>query len=499
MLRTIISVVISAVLLVMAFPQVNWSVLAWMGLVPWLLMLDKQSPRAAFGWSFLAGFLFFFGTLGWFIYVTYVGALVLIAYLSLYFALFGLAYRFFKHLPTLSRILVLSSVWVALEFLRAHCISGFSWASLAHSQYQNIYLIQMADITGFYGVSFLIIAVNILITLTIQQVKDYKKNSITKSQVVVFILILIAFAYGLWRVQSFPQPSKEVAIGVVQPNIHQDMKWDERLQPWIVQKTINLTAPLAHYNLDLIVWPETSLPGVVNQVPELFEVIKANAKQITTPILMGAITDQEQQYFNSAYMIDANGKVQSRYDKIHLVLFGEYIPLRPYLNWLANLVGLEDFTSGKKYTQMKTGRDETPFGVLICFEDTVGYVWRNFTNQGAQFFVNMTNDAWFKDTKAPYIHLSAAILEAVANKRALVRSANTGVSGFIDPFGRIISLAQDGAHKKTFINAYANARVPAVTHKTFYTKYADVFAYMCFLGILVGVIQRRKLCRLKKS
>ena len=485
--RTIISVCLSAVLLVLAFPQVQWSVLAWVGFVPWLLVLESKRARAAFGWSFLAGFLFFAGTLGWFVYVTSVGAVVLIAYLALYFAFFGLAYHFFKGLPVVLRIMVLSSVWTVLEFLRAHLISGFSWASLAHSQYNNIFLIQIADITGFYGVSFLIVAVNLLLVFGIQRVKG-----IRQAQVMVIALILVALGYGYGRMGTFPTSTRQVSVGIVQPNIHQDMKWDPSLQPWIVQKTINLSERLSKEKLDLIVWPESSLPGVVNQVPALMDVIAQSAVQMKTPVLMGAITDENQQYFNSAYLISSSGEMQSRYDKIHLVPFGEYIPIRSVLGWLGNIVGLEDFTAGREHTLMRVGRDKVLFGVLICFEDTLGYLRRDFTNAGAEFFVNMTNDAWFKDTKAPFLHLAAAVFGSVENKRALVRSANTGVSVFIDPFGRVVGYVEDAAHKRTFISATAFNSVPAVTTKTFYTKYADVFTCGCFMVILVGLLKRRE-------
>ncbi len=490
--RTIISAAATALLLVLAFPQTGFFHLAWVACVPWLLMIETKSLKGSFGWSYLVGFLFFTGTLGWFIYVTTVGAFFLIAYLSLYFALFGLAYRFFLPLPILPRLIVIPSVWVVLEFLRAHLISGFSWASLAHSQYTNTFLIQIADITGFYGVSFLIIMVNVLIVLSIK-----KAEGIRKGQAVVIGLLFLVLAYGFWRIADFPKFIQQVSVGVVQPNIDQDMKWDPRLQPWIVQKTINLSVPLSREKLDLIVWPETSLPGVVSEVPDLMDAIAQTAKQIKTPILMGAITDEDKQYFNSAYLFSTEGMIAGRYDKLHLVPFGEYIPVKPLLGWLGNIVGLEDFTPGKELTLLSAGKDAVPFGVLICFEDTVGYLRRDLTNAGARFFVNMTNDAWFKDTKAPFLHLAAAVFASVENKRSLVRSANTGVSAFIDPFGQVAAYAQDAAHKKTFISAAAFFSIPAVTEKTFYTKYADLFTYACFAGILIGIFQRRRYDRKK--
>ena len=137
-------------------------------------------------------------------------------------------------------------------------------------------------------------------------------------------------------------------------------------------------------------------------------------------------------------------------------------------------------------------REGVPFGVLICFEDTLGYLWRNFVNAGAGFLVNMTNDAWFLDTKAPFIHMQAAVFGCVENKRALVRAANTGFSGFIDPFGRTIAAVEDRRHKKTFISGVAYAQIPVVQEKTVYTKYGDIFTMLCLLSILSAIIRRKK-------
>ena len=487
MLRTIISVIASAVLLILAYPQIEWWGLAWIGMVPVLLAINGKSYKSAFGWGFLTGFLFFFGTLGWFVYVTYPGAILLIAYISLYFAVFALAFRFFQPLPIVLRSLVLSSVWTVLELIRAHLFSGFGWVMLGHSQYKNTLLIQCADITGVYGVSFLVMLVNVLVFETIKNAKQ-----IRHLQIIVGVLISLVLGYGFWKVSNVPAwPT--VAVGVVQPNIAQDQKWNPQMQPAVVQKTIFLSHAFKTYAPDLIVWPETSLPGIVSDVPYLVAAIKMAVHNIHTPVLMGAITDDQGQYFNSAYLISSDGQMGARYDKIHLVPFGEFIPLRPLLGWINHFVALEDFTSGKQYTIFKASNQ--PFGVLICFEDTLGYLRRNLANAGAGFFVNMTNDAWFMDTKAPFIHLQAAAFGCVENMRSLVRSANTGFSGFIDPFGRVIASVQDEHHKKTFVSGTAFARIPVVMTKTFYTKYGDVFTGLCFLTILWALNQRRRMRR----
>ncbi len=475
--------------MVLAYPQIEWAPLVWVALVPLLLIFDGKSPRrprAAFGWFYLCGLLFFFSTVGWFVYVTWVGAVALIAYLAVYFGLFGLAVKFFQPLPFCCRLLVLPSVWVGLEYARSHVITGFGWVGLGHSQYKNLLLIQIADLTGAYGVSFLIVLVNVLIAGSIK----HPALNLRKAQIAVIGVLLCAFGYGFWRLAYFPQ-YPTVTVGVVQPNIPQELKWDNRLQPLIVDKTIAVTKLLRNSKADLIVWPETALPGVTSEVPHLMSAIERTAQDLHLPLLVGAITDEKKHYFNSAYLVSAKGELSGRYDKIHLVPFGEYMPLHPWLDWLNNFVGLEDFTSGSKYTILQAGPGK-PFGVLICFEDTLGYLWRNFTNAGAGFLVNMTNDAWFKDTKAPFLHLQPAVFGCVENKRSLVRAANTGFSGFIDPLGRVLAAVHDGHGKMTFVQGVSLARVPVATEKTFYTKYGDVFTWACFLVILWGMAQRRR-------
>ena len=477
-----LSCLLSAVLLAVSFPQIQISFLAWVALVPLFIVLDGQKAWGAFSRAYLSGFLFFAVSIGWFVYVTYPGAILLVAFLSLYFALFGLGFIYFQRLSLIPRIFVLSSVWVALEFIRAHLFTGFGWVMLGHTQYTNIWLIQLADITGVYGISFLVILVNLLVFENIRA-----RSFLAKANVRVMIILAFTLIYGIW-VSEYHHDYKTVRVGVVQPNISLAMDWDENLKPWIVAKTIQLTENLKDQKLDLIVWPETSLPGVLGDDPEMIEQIRSLASKLHTPILMGSVANEGERYYNSAFLIGSNGQMLGRYDKIHLVPFGEYLPLRPILGWINKFVSLDDFTAGKTYKIFTISPELNKFGVLICFEDTLGYLRRNFAQAGADFFVNMTNDAWFKDTKAPFLHLQAAVFGCVENHRSLVRAANTGVSALVDPWGRIVTTVANVQGKKTFIEGTAWGVLPLNHEKTFYTKYGDVFTYLCFLCILVAIV-----------
>ncbi len=477
-----LSCLLSAVLLVLSFPQIEWAPLAWVAMAPLLCALDGQKPWPAFRRAYLCGFLFFAATIGWFVYVTYIGAFLLVAFLSLYFAVFGLMFVYFQKLPVTPRVFVLASGWVALEFIRAHLFSGFGWVMLGHSQYKNLWLIQIADKTGVYGVSFLMILVNLLIFETWRA-----RSLLLKANIAVIAILSVVLIYGFW-VTGQKKYYKMVKVGIVQPNIPLKVDWDEGRKPWIIAKTIQLTQKLRNQKLDLIVWPETSLPGVISDAPFLTNEIQAAAASLHTPILIGSIAKKGGQYYNSAFLIGADGQMLGRYDKIHLVPFGEYLPLRPILGWISKFVPLDDFTSGKTYKIFSIAPSQKKFGVMICFEDTLGYLRRHFAQAGADFFVNMTNDAWFRDTKAPFLHLQAAVFGCVENHRSLARAANTGVSALVDPWGRIIAAVGDGKGKEIFVEGTALGSLPLNHEKTFYTKYGDIFTYLCFLCILVAVV-----------
>jgi len=480
-----LSCLLSAGLLAFSFPQTECSWLAWFALVPLLTTLDGQKPWTAFRRAYLCGFLFFAVTLGWFVYVTYPGAILLVAFLSLYFAVFAFLFIYFQCLQVIPRIFILAASWVALEFVRGHLFTGFGWVMLGHTQYKNLWLIQIADMTGVYGVSFLVILVNLLIF------ESWRARTILVKPALVVLAIISLVLIDGWHITNVKKIYATVKIGLVQPNIPLAVDWDESKKPWIVAKSIQLTENFRDQQLDLIVWPETSLPGLISNAPLLTHEIQSTAANIHTPILIGSIANEGDKYYNSAFLIGDDRQMKGRYDKIHLVPFGEFLPLRPILGWINKFVPFDDFNSGTTYKIFSISPQGKKFGVLICFEDTLGYLRRNFANAGADFFVNMTNDAWFNDTKAPFIHLQAAVFGCVENHRSLARAANTGVSALVDPWGRIINTVHNEQGKKTFIAGDTWGELPINHEKTIYTKLGDVFTYLCFLCILIGVRLRK--------
>lgn len=500
------SSILSAGLLVLAFPQTDVWPLAWIALVPLLRSLDGQTPLRAFVRAYLCGVLFFGGTLYWLIHVTLPGMVLLVVYLAVYFGIFGAGYSFFAGSKAPGNIFALASLWTVLEFVRAHFLTGFGWASLGYSQYKNLLFIQIADLTGVYGVSFLIVLGNLLFKEILDGVREkpnaHKLKFISPLTIPVLVLAL-ALGYGVLRLavvrRAQTPPAPQASIAVVQANIPQSMKWHEPAWPDIMARYKILTEAAAKEKPDLIIWPETSYPGILWEDQELFDELRGFVARLGVPLLVGAIVEEGGRYYNTAILLSKNGEILQQYKKIHLVPFGEYIPLRPLFPFLEHIVPIADFTAGGEYTVFDFPQKEgakakgggRSFSVLICFEDTIEGIARQFIRQGAGLLVNLTNDAWFKDTKEPFMHAQASVFRSVENRRSLVRAANTGVSGFIDTSGRMTKFVQDEHNKKTYVSGYAIAKVRFDRQKTFYTRYGDVFVLACAGCLLVLCIPIR--------
>ena len=455
--------ILSGILLSLPFFDGRLWIFAWFGFAPLFFALRGKSKGRAFLLSYFTGVIFWAGTIYWLIHVTLLGQVLLILFLSLYFGFFGLFVFASRQAPGAIRLFFIPSLWVFLEYLRAHLFSGFGWALLGYSQYLNLPLIQIADIVGAYGVSFLVMMVNVVFweLIIISSIKvskcqsaKYQASSIRRnfSFLFPFFCLLFSLVYGFYKLYRTPKHELRTTlkISVIQGNIPQELKWDRGSQGLILDRYAQLSQKAALEKPDLIIWPEAASPGLIGVAKDdwLLEHIFALPKETGIPLLLGSVVRENKNYFNSALLIDRQGKIAERYDKLHLVPFGEYVPLKELFPFLETIVPIGDFTSGDSYTLFSLSPSALPplsgpagagvkFGVLICFEDTVPELSRNFVKKGADFLVNITNDGWFKETKAPHQHLAASVFRAVENRVPLVRAANTGVSCFIDACGRI--------------------------------------------------------------
>jgi len=510
---------LSATSLILSFPTFNIWFFAWFGFVPLFFTLQSKSKLRAFFLAYLTGIIFWWGLIYWLVYVTFIGTFVLILYLALYFGIFGLVVSQFYLLPTTYYLLLLPSSWVLLEYIRAHLFTGFPWALLGNSQYLNLPVIQIADLTGVYGVSFLVMMVNVLIYSVARCpcLTGRQALSVAREKQKYFLPLLIIFfvlVYGYFKLLQANRLTDQQAtmkISVIQGNIPQELKWDSKNNGFIINKYINLTVQAAKDKPDLIIWPEAAMPCVLEEAPIFYEKVKEFAKRIKTPLVLGAVIAKDENYYNSALFISSEGKLLNRYDKLHLVPFGEYIPLKKILPFLETVVPIGDITAGKEYTvfslkdllasypvnqlassNRQTGKQanrQTKFSVLICFEDLFPELSRQFVKKGANFLVNITNDAWYKRSSAPFQHLQASVFRAVENRVYLARAANTGVSGFILPTGKIISLVQDESSRKIFVDGFATQDIFMPEWPlSFYTRYGDILPFVCLLFIIYSKI-----------
>jgi apolipoprotein N-acyltransferase len=496
--RALALAVSTGLLLAASFPVVDLGILAWFSLVPLLLALRTGTPKQAFWLGGLAGIVSFAGTISWITNSVYFYGrlplvvassitLLLCAYCALYPALFSAAAVHLRRNRPVLFFLAAPALWTALELARTYLFSGFPWALLGYSLYRHPALIQVADITGVYGISFLIVLVNVALSELIGDRRDLRP-------VLAAGLVLAAvFAYGEYRLQH-TDSAGNITISVVQGNIEQDRKWDPVYQAEVTATYKRLTQRALEERPDLVIWPETATPfyfgGTDAPYSELSEDMMRFVRSSGTPLLFGSATYERKDrrlLRNSAFFLDGDGIVDAVYSKRHLVPFGEYVPLKDsvffFLNKMAN--GIGDFEPGSEYTvvgvRSAAARGDIPVSTVICYEIIFPGLVREFADRGARVMTTITNDAWFGRTGAPYQHFSMSVLRAVENHVPVARAANTGISGFIDANGRILAMSD------IFTEAVLTRTISAGAAKTFYTRYGDLFSYVCLLISIVSL------------
>jgi apolipoprotein N-acyltransferase len=361
---------------------------------------------------------------------------------------------------------------------------------LGYSQYKFPALIQIADITGVYGVSFIVASLNGAIFDLIQWPKRLSKMPLfarwpmTVGLISLALIVISSLSYGIWRLKTHEQGQK-IRVSVIQGNFEQDKKWDVKFRREIIDTYKRLTLKASEYSPYIIVWPESALPFIFGNDKVLTTELVEFQKKIGTYLLFGSVIvkdikdNNEYELSNSAVLMSPSGEVVSVYDKMHLVPFGEYVPLKkifPFINKLVVAIG--DFTAGKEYTVMDAGpaKISTP----ICYEIIFPGMVRKFANKGANLFISITNDAWFGRTSAPYQHFSMGVLRAVENRMPVLRAANTGVSGIIDAKGRIKRksdiFVEDVLIDEVILGSF---------NKSFYSRYGDLFAFLCIISCVL--------------
>ena len=486
---------------------------AWMALIPLILIARTASPRHAFIWGMAFGFVFWLLTLVWLlalrhtwggVFLPLLGWVALSAYCALYSGLFACLLSAVPDRWRALPVLAVPVLWVGCEWLRATLFSGFPWNPLGVSQYRNIAVIQVASIGGVYAVSGLVALLNGALALTMLRVCREIRQRVQRRRVHVELMIglaavAICWSWGVMTVRrlSSSYAGTEVRIASVQPAIPQLQKWSEA-QALDNYQALQQQSDLAMMSRPhLIVWPETATPDMLRMDPDALMLAQSLTSQ-GTYLLAGSMDYQqggkETEYLNASFLLAPEGKgVEAAYFKRHLVIFGEYLPFERTLTFLQRwaplgfscLPGALDQPL-VEFAVREASRDAVPVAVsvLICFEDVFSYLARRDVRRGARLLINQTNDAWFDGSGASRQHMANAVLRTVENRVPLVRSANTGVTCFVNRLGRITArfATPDGV---TSARGYSvsSVMVPVPSMPlSLYTRLGDwLFAIPCML------------------
>ena len=494
---SILSAIVSGLIITASFPKIEIAGLIWFAFVPMLLAIKNKSLGYSFRIGMLTGFVHYMSLLYWLVYAmdTYGHlplwlSILLLALLCLYMSLTMGLFCFIIQLICVHPLFLIIApcIWVSFEYLRSLTHFAFPWGLIGYSQYKAIELIQIADITGIYGVSCIIMFVNISIFIVLLYLtkQSWHKQIPSLSQSILILLFVFTalfwtYSYGIQRIQEIDQQlesSQGMKVSVIQGNIAQDLKWDDAYRIKTTKKYLDLTRKASADLPELVIWPETALTFYVQQKNGLSKAVKENSKNLKIPLITGGLRfekhDNAYQFYNSAFLINTLGEIMSYYDKSHLVPYGEYIPFKkwfPFINKLTEGVG--DFSAGKKIKPLEYG--DHHLGIQICFEIIFPDLSRKMVLDNTDILITITNDAWYGRSSAPYQHYSMVVFRAVENKRSIARSANTGISGFIDPLGRM------DATTELFKDAIETRKLPICEEITTYTRMGDFFASSCLM------------------
>ena len=511
---------ISGLLLILSFPSFNLFPLAWIGLIPLLIALQSTSSwKSAFLHGYLSGAVFFLGLVYWItllypfanIFLTTFACLLLAAYLALYFGIFSALLHGLPWQSGLPFIFTVAAIWIGLEWVRSWFLSGFPWGSMGYTQWNNLPAIQIASITGVHGVSFIVVLLNATIADIIRtyltrknkpndqttstatsQKKSVPRFALNASHLMPIVIVIACLAYGAYALSKpVDTTSADIKIALAPGNVPQLEKWDRAYWPQIFERYMSLIKAADAEEPDLIILPETALRGEMFALPG--NVYLTKLKQILKEQQIHLLTGTfhytaEPKVYNSVFLLSPTGEKLGSYSKIHLVPFGEYVPISRHLpNFIQLSTGFEPGKSIDLFPIPHT--ENRQMGVVICFESVFPDLFCKFVKKGASVMGILTNDAWFDGTACPEQHLAMTPLRAVENRVAVFRCANGGISCIIDEFGRTITTPIPASDTQNFLIG----RVPLSDHGgTVYTRYGDWFPILCFLVSVLLILYHHR-------
>lgn len=507
--------IFAGLLLGLGYAPFNQSGLIWVALTPLVTAVwfgprwRKRDWLRCLLLGYLAGLTFFGTCLYWVHEVTIAGWIVLPFYLALYpaaWALFlGTVLRprdtgenrsyWLGSARNLGISALAAAAWVSLEWIRGTLFTGFGWNGLGVALNANIALIQITEFTGVGGLSFLITMVNLILVITVRRLlAEIGHGKMLRPHYdfgLTIGLVALTFTYGVSQLMKKPAPEFPVSVAAVQANIPQDQKWDDAFADYILKTYEEQTQIALASKPDLLIWPEAATPYPLFLNKEVHDSVMNLVMDYPGALLLGTTHYTDAGDFNSAVLLTRNGDRAQIYNKMHLVPFGEYIPLRhsfPVFAWLVGDLVAADFDMGTEAIPLDLEEKAVRVGPLICFEDTLGPISRQFAAKGAQLFVTITNDGWFKQSAGSSQHAAHAVFRCAEAKLPMVRAANTGITCLIDRFGRVTTrLASENGD--TFIQGVlmGQVNVPFDPEPTFYTRYGEVFSFACLAVTVVAM------------
>lgn len=496
----------SGVLLALSFPKFGTPFLAWVALVPLLVALHRQTLLRATLLGLLTGVVYFSGTLYWItrVMVVYGGLstpvgigvnAALIAYMALYPAIFAAVVARLTMAIGVRGLLAAPLVWVATELGRGQLFTGFPWVLLGYSQTPVLPVAQLASLLGVYGISALIVLLNA--TLAMFALSPQRQRRAAYGPLALAIVLTAGVVmWGGWRIADgqLTTAGTPIRVAMIQGNVPLEEKWDDRRSPQVFRRYMTRSREAVAQGARFILWPESATPFMFAENLGAADEVRALARDSGVSVLLGS--DQIERgnpnrYFNAAYLIGAQGQTAAVYRKIHLVPFGEYVPLRKVFFFAESLVeAVSDFTPGTAATLLPVQGHMV--STAICYEVVYPNLVGTFVRGGSELLTTITNDAWFGPTSAPYQHFAQASMRAIENGRYLVRAANTGISGVVDPYGRVV--ARSGLFEEaTLIN-----EVRFLTSTTLYARTGDVFAYGCTVAVAALLVMARRSYRMTR-
>ncbi len=513
--RSITLALVSGGLQILSFPLaggVSLGFLAWVCLVPLLVAIEGKTLKQAFYLGGTAGIAANIGLLYWLIYcmgmysdmsiaVIMPVFLLLVIIMAAIQGLFAVIVNWTSmRLPAFSLILV-PCIWVATELIRTYFpLGGFPWNLLGLSQHGLPPIIQIAEVTGVYGVSFAVALVNAALARTI--IAQSRKEPAWRELVLSMAVVVLLAAYGYVRIYQVDRAFRDqpaLKVGIIQGNIDQADKWDAAKFWHYHYKYIGLSEKLLQEKTDLLIWPEAAIATYLNREWERRHTPLVNTISVFDAyFLVGSVTGirekDRQHVYNSAYLMSPFAeRLLGRYDKIHLVPFGEYVPYKRLL-FFADAIAAGatgDTDPGQELVVFNT--PGFSFACVICFEVIFPDLVRRFVKEGARFMTTITNDTWFGRSSAPYQHHANVIFRCVENRVYFARSAQTGISSIVDPAGRVLMKT------KIFEEATLRGEVRPSPYRTVYTRFGDWFLYLASLCAAAGVAACAVKSRREKS